>query len=52
MPRYEILKINSGIWCIIEEGKVIFKFSTLDQAHRKIEQLEYIDFLRETMTPY
>jgi len=52
MGRYEILKINTGLWAIIEEGKIIFKLPTLDQAHRRVEQLEYVDFLRENLNPY
>jgi len=52
MPRYEIVKQRYDLWYVLEEGRVIYKFSSLDQAKRKIEQLEYVDFLRNSLNPY
>ena len=52
MGRYTIVKNRFDMWLVMEGKDVLYKFATLDQANRKMEQLEYIDFLRENLNPY
>ena len=52
MPRYTILQIHSSMYYVFEEGRVIYKFATFAQAQHKVEQLEYMDFLKESMNPF
>ena len=52
MGRYTIVKQRYDIWMVMEGSKLLYKFATLDQAQRKIEMLEYVDFLRENLNPY
>ena len=48
--RYEIVKIRYDMFYVMEDNIIIFKFSTLEQAQKKVEQLEYVNLLTEMMT--
>ena len=52
MGRYTIVKTRFDMWLVIEGKDVLYKFATLDQAQRKIEMLEYVDFLKLSMYPF
>ena len=52
MGRYTIVKSRFDMWLVMEGTTVLYKFASLDQAQRKIEALEWMDVMREAMTPY
>ena len=52
MGRYIIYKQRFDMWLVMEGTIILYKFATLDQAQRKIEVLEYQDFLRESLYPF
>ena len=52
MPRYSIIEIRKDLYCIYSEGECLFKTNTKELAISKVRQLEYIDFLKESMNPF
>jgi len=52
MPRYSIIKMRDDMYYIFSEGEILFKTFSEKAAIAKVNQLEYFDFLKETMTPY
>lgn len=52
MPRYVIFEMRKDLYYVYCEGEVLFKTNSKESAIEKVDQLEYIDFLRESMNPF
>ena len=50
MPKYSIIELRKDLYYIYEDGEIVFKTNSKEYAVEKVNQLEFIDLLKETMT--